>query len=49
VRNSLRRNKLLSIEIKNHAGDLEYISPIDGIKLNFSARIQNGLMRDAVE
>lgn len=49
VRNSLRWNKQLNIELKNSAGDFDCISPIDEIKLMFAARMQNGLMRDAVE
>jgi hypothetical protein len=49
VKNSLRRNKQLSIELKNSAGDLDCISPIDELKLRFAARIQTGLTRDAVE
>lgn len=49
MRNSIRRNKQLSIELKNSAGDLDCSSPIDEIRLSFVARVQNGLMRDAVE
>jgi len=49
VRNSLRRKGQLSIELKNSAADIDYISPIEEIKIRFAARIQNGIMRDAVE
>jgi len=49
VRNSLKRNKQLSIELKNNVGDVDCIISIEEIILRFAARIQNGLKRDAVE